>query len=1638
MATTPLMEINTNSPSKNAGGKKRKRLSVERIYTKKTQLEHILLRPDTYIGSVEPNKQNMFVYDDILEAIVNREITYVPGLFKIFDEILVNAADNKQRDPAMSTIKIEINPEKNFISVWNDGRGIPIEMHKEHQVYVPTMIFGQLLTSSNYNDDEKKVTGGRNGYGAKLCNIFSKKFSVETACLENKKRFKQVWTNNMGKAAEPVIKEFTSNKEYTCITFQPDLEKFKMETLDRDTVALLTRRAYDIAASVRGVSVILNGKKLKVKTFKDYVQLCLKGATKDKEEDDEEEKKPTVVHEVVNNRWEVCVTVSDKGFQQASFVNSIATTKGGTHVNYVTDQIVDKLMTVIKKKNKGGLAIKPFQIKSHLWVFINCLIENPAFDSQTKENMTLRAKDFGSKCELSDKFIKAVQNSGVMENVMNWMRFKEKAQLNKKCSGSKHSKIRGIPKLDDANDAGGKNSRHCTLILTEGDSAKTLAISGLSIVGRDRYGVFPLRGKLLNVREASHKQILDNAEINNIIKITGLQYNKKYKSEDDLKSLRYGHLMIMTDQDQDGSHIKGLVINFIHSNWPGLLKLGFVEQFITPIVKVSKGKEEHSFYSIPEYEEWKAGNANHKSWKVKYYKGLGTSTPKEAKEYFSDMERHKINFKYEGPHDDEAIVMAFSKKKIQERKDWLTRGLEERKWRREQGLSELYLYEKDTKRVSYCDFVNKELILFSNTDNERSIPSLVDGLKPGQRKVMFTCFKRNDKREVKVAQLAGSIAELSAYHHGEASLMGTIINLAENFVGSNNINLLQPVGQFGTRLHGGKDAASPRYIFTMLSTVSKMLFPPSDEPNLKFLNEDNQRIEPEWYCPIIPTILVNGAEGIGTGYSTKVPNYDPRAIAENIRKMMNGEEPEEMLPWYKNFIGTITKVDDTKYSVTGNIEVIDDTTLEITELPIGTWTQSYKESVLEPMLHGTDKVPPCITDYKEYHTETRVRFVITMAENKMREAEQVGLHKKFKLEATINTSNMVLFDAMGCLKKYDTTREILKEFFTLRMERYIMRKAYMEGMLTAESGKLNSQARFILEKIEGTIVIENKPKRDLITMLVQRGYPSDPVKAWKDSQDTTLGVDDSDDDTMSTVSSTASGAGGPDFNYLLNMSMWSLSQEKKDELLKQRDQKAAELEDLRKKSPKDLWNEDLDIFLAELEAVEQIEREDEMAMGKSKSGRALKSKPIKTAAAKSSKAPKPKQAPKPESKAAASTEVPPEEEPRQLTLIERLALKRTESTSSASSSVSEAIAPKKQSNLLSLATKNGKTKKGKKGSKGSDDDDDDAFAVDFSDSDDSFGVPVVKRTLAARAKAPSKFNFSDDEDEDDSFKSKEDDGSDDDNDQDFAVTKVVKKPTPPVDSSSDVVATRDLIEKLSPVKASKKTATNKPAVLDSDEESSSSSGILVIEGKSSPPKPAAGKTKKAPAKKAPAKSKKGSMPDPKQTTLFASMGKTSKEAQSLSDSDDELGSLLEKQKVSPKKKSSPKKKGKAPSSKSADSDEAQPGKKKAAPRKRPAKGVTAASRDGDSDSDASVEVVSKKKTTKAVKKAVNKSPPKRKKMASDSEESADEVVPIARTQRTRGAKPTAKYSFSDSEESEEDAGNDTRAWKASDSDSDFD
>lgn len=819
----------------------------------------------------------------------------------------------------MDSLEIEIDAESNSISVKNNGNGIPVVEHQDHNCFVPTLIFGHLLTGSNFDDTEKKTTGGRNGYGAKLTNIFSTKFVVECLDSERGLKFSQIFEDNMSVARAPDVKKCTPTQkkkgDYTKITFCPDLKRFKMSSLNADTVALLSKRTYDIAGSManrqgKKLSVSLNGKKLPIKSFQDYLKLY-------------DGIRPPVAYEKFGERWEVGVSSTDGTPAQISFVNSISTSKGGSHVAYIADQIGAHLVKTIKKKNKGGTAIKPSQIKNHLCIFVNCLVDNPVFDSQTKEFLSLQKKSFGSTCKLSDKFLKQVDKSDVVDMILSFAKFKADREMKKK-GGTKSKKITGIAKLDDANFAGTAKSKDCTLIVTEGDSAKSLAMSGLSVVGRDHYGVFPLKGKPLNVRDATHVAVMKNEEIKNIINILGLKMGIKY-DENNIKTLRYGHLMIMADQDHDGSHIKGLLINMIHSFWPSLLDVpGFLRQFITPIVKVSKGKNlSKTFFTLPQYEEWRESTQdNAKGWKIKYYKGLGTSTSAEAKEYFSNLDLHEIQFAAlssdlssengdilpdNAPSSSGAdlIDMVFRKSRVEDRKNWLN-GLKKNTY-----LD--YVEAKGSDGIRFSDFINKELILFSKSDNGRSIPHMMDGFKPSQRKVLFACFKRKLKDEIKVAQLAGYVSEHSAYHHGEASLHGTIINMAQDFCGSNNINLLTPAGQFGTRRMGGKDAASPRYVFTKLEKITRTIFHPDDDALLNYLSDDGVTIEPDFYMPVIPMVLVNGSDGIGTGWSSSVNNHDPRTITSNIRKLIRGESLEQMRPFYSGFNGEVRKLDQIVY-----------------------------------------------------------------------------------------------------------------------------------------------------------------------------------------------------------------------------------------------------------------------------------------------------------------------------------------------------------------------------------------------------------------------------------------------------------------------------------------------------------------------------------------------------------------------------------------------------------------------------------------------------------------------------------------------------------------------------------------------------
>ena len=1236
--------------------KKEKKETIEEQYQKVTQYEHILKRPDSYIGSIEFQKERLWVYNSETEKLEFREVKYVPGLFKIFDEILVNAADNYQNDKSMKFIRVSIDRANNTIKVKNGGRGIPIEIHKKYHMYVPQLIFGNLLTSSNYNDDVKKVTGGRNGYGAKLTNIYSKTFIVETAYKESKKKYYQKFYNNMLKFDPPKIEDY-DKEDFTCITFQPDLSRFGMTELDDDIVALFEKRVFDMAGiTPKSVSVYLNNKKLKVKNFEDYIHMYLDAS---KEED---EMDPPIVYESPHERWEVGMSLSESQFQQVSFVNAISTTKGGKHVDYCVEKIIKVIMEKIAKKDKN-LNIKPQHIKQHLWIFVNCLIENPVFSSQTKETLTSKKEDFGSEFEFSDSFLKNVIKTNIVERCLRYAKTREEEKnLRKLNSGTKKSaRLIGIEKLDDANWAGTKNSSKCTLILTEGDSAKSLAMAGIEVVGRDAFGCFPLRGKLLNVRECSTQKILKNQEIQYLMKILGIRVGETYT---DVKNLRYGSILIMTDQDVDGSHIKGLIINFIHTFWPSLIKLnGFMRQFITPILKASKGKEVKSFYTIPEYEKWvKSMKNNIKGWKIKYYKGLGTSSNKEAQEYFANIQRHRIDFEYRDEKDDESIDMAFNKKKAEERKNWLMNF--------DPNTPPLNL---DVTKITYNKFINRELILFSMYDNQRSIPSVCDGLKPSERKILYGCFKKNLREEIKVAQLVGYISEHTAYKHGEQSLAGTIVAMAQNFVGSNNINLLMPNGQFGTRNKGGKDCASSRYIFTELNKVTRHLFNQNDSPLMDYIFEEGQKIEPKWYLPIIPMILVNGCEGIGTGWRSQLPCFNPHEIIKSLKSKLEGKGFTPLQPWYKGYQGEIIENKDNKghYIVTGQYHWDENNPKKviITEIPIKKWTEDYKYFLQELMgieiisrnseentkkkgknngrkksqdksnsededKQKKKKKEIVIEDLRENHTYNRVCFEVTLLDEyakKFKQDEEL-FKKTFNLTSTINIKNMVLFSPEGKLKKYNSIEEILQTFYDLRLQYYHLRKDYMISLLKKEVATLSNKARFIKMVIEDELVIKKKKRAVLVNELYELKFDTQTMLNEKKQKtkeelhkelELQNSVNNVDDDNSINVNEGNNNSENEDeqknnkkndikpkvpikeYDYLLSMNLWSLTQEKIEELLKQKELKEKELATLEQTEVETLWDNDLDNLEEELTKYEAMEEEDRLLaqkLNKGKSG----------------------------------------------------------------------------------------------------------------------------------------------------------------------------------------------------------------------------------------------------------------------------------------------------------------------------------------------------------------------------------------------------------------------------------------------------
>ena len=1111
-------------------------------YQRKSDKQHILDNPDTYIGSVENVDSRLWVYDEELCKMVYRDIEYVPGLYKLFDEGIVNCRDHVIRmiqSPLLNKkfvthIDIDIT-DSGTITLTNDGNGIDIEKHPEYNIWIPEMIFGHLRTSTNYDKTQKKIVGGKNGFGFKLVLIWSLYGRVETVDHIRGLKYVQEFHNNLDILDPPTITKASNSKPYTKVTFTPDYTRLGVEGLTSDMISLLRKRIYDIAAvtdhSVKKIRVNYNNTLVPVKTFSQYVDLYIGSRDKQKR-----------IYETPDERWEYAIALSNQHeFLHVSFVNGIATTKGGKHVDYIMNQVVRKLCEYIEKKKK--IKVNASSIREQLILFLRCDIENPSFDSQTKDYMNTPYSKFGSSCTVSDGFIEKIAKMGVMDTAMSVTEAKEN-KLAKKTDGTKSKSVRGVANFIDANLSGTKESKNCILILCEGLSAMSGIVSGLSSDDRNLIGIYPLKGKLLNVRGEQVKKISENKEINEIKKVLGLETGKEYNNIDDVnKYLRYGKIMYMTDQDLDGSHIKGLCINMFHSEWASLVRIpGFLSFMNTPILRAKKGNQLKLFYNEGEYEEWKASfdEGGPKGWTIKYFKGLGTSTSSEFKEYFAN--KKTVDFIYNENSSDDVIDKIFNKKRSDDRKLWL-----------ENYDKSAYL-DTSNKSVFYEDFINREMIHFSTYDCARSIPNMVDGLKISLRKILYSAFKRKLNNEIKVAQFSGYVSEHSAYHHGEASLNGAIVNMAQNYVGSNNINTLLPNGQFGTRLHGGDDSASERYIFTMLNPLTRHLFPEADDSVLNYLNDDGTCVEPEFYVPIIPFVLMNGITGIGTGFSSSIPAYNPTDIIQYLKHKLEGKTSDvSFIPYYEGFNGTIVPIEGNhKFMIKGTYEKINEKTIRITELPIGTWTMPYTTFLESLVDGGTDKsgrkIQPTIRDFTSTCTEVNVEFEVIFPQGKLEELESQidingcnGIFKTLKLVTTISNTNMHMFNAECKLHKYTSIEEIIDEFYLVRIAFYNKRKEYLINELEQRLVLLSNRAKYIQENLNGTIDLRRKKHQQVLELLESKQY----VKI------------------------------NGDFNYLTKMAMDSVTEERVQIIMKEKTDTETDLKILRRTTLENMWMNEL-------------------------------------------------------------------------------------------------------------------------------------------------------------------------------------------------------------------------------------------------------------------------------------------------------------------------------------------------------------------------------------------------------------------------------------------------------------------------------
>lgn len=1091
-------------------------------YEKLSLHDQILLRPDTYIGSVKriPSSDPIytFVGDFKTGKMVKQTTTFADGLLRLFIEIVSNSIDNVWRSTEEKIVPkyiyIDVDEKTGEFSIWNDGRNIPTGIHPSEKVRIPELIFGNLLTSSNYNDNEERKTSGLNGVGAKVSCIFSKKFCVEIFNKEEKVLYTQDWENNMKVRNEPVLntktKDFPKTTEegkngYTCIKWLPDYERFGYTNgLDQEIMGQIKKTILDVALTVsfNKVQVFYNKQLVPISKIEDYIKYYKllssttttnskltspqhsddEGENSDSENEDVEDgelidkvKKPKDEFMLLStDDCKVYLAPADD-WTHISFVNGIFTKDGGVHVDAWSEAIFRPIVNKLNSsKKKDKIDIR--DVRKHFFLFVFASLDKPSFDSQSKT----RLNGPQIKAELKETMLKKIMKWSFIKKIEDALKLKEMLTLKKTTERKKGStKVEG---LDDAKYVN-KKPEQCYLCVTEGLSARTYVIQGMKYgiqekKGRDWIGVMPIRGKFLNTRNATPSQLANNKEVVSLIQALGLQYGLDYTQVENRKKLRYHHFVCVCDSDTDGYHITGLLYNFFHSLFPTVLQIpGFFNFMRVPIVKINYKNKELSFFYQEQANEYIEKNNIKKDY-VRYFKGLGTANNKDIKD---DFGRRVVQLDIDDKTD-KMMTNIFDKAHSEYRKKWLT------SYKPREDFPEVKDYQLEKETVT--DFLNLELINFSLDDCKRSIPSLIDGMKESYRKILFAAFKRNlnhKSKSLKVAQFAGYVAEHSGYHHGEMNLFETITKMAQRFVGSNNIPLLFNDGQFGSRLvSGGKDAANGRYIFTKLEQLTRLIFRQEDDNYLPDREEDGDTIEKEYYCPILPMILINPtAAGIGTGWSCNVPAYNPKDIIQWIKTWLtNIDEAEEtkekyqtLIPWYKGFKGQI-EIEDSVVTTYGVLSKVKQNVYRITEIPIGRKMYSierYKEKLED--LKDDGIIDSIVSDD---HTDEIVDFTI--------KCEKEPDHKSLGLVDTISTSNMVLFNMENKLKKYSNVEEILEEYCTFRYKFYKIRKEGEIKRMQYNLDVLENKIKFISAVVERKLDLQKTEDNHLKEYLDKNSF----------------------------------------------------------------------------------------------------------------------------------------------------------------------------------------------------------------------------------------------------------------------------------------------------------------------------------------------------------------------------------------------------------------------------------------------------------------------------------------------------------------------------------------------------------------------